>query len=106
MTKLNFLNKESEAFKAVRKIVNKYDPLGILSANADIEEDDEYDSEVVEIINRCWYLDEDKTELAYKAIKSVFEYWFWDGCCKGAELMDVAVEIVDVLKRLRRELIK
>lgn len=95
------INKESEIFKAVRKVVNKHDILGILSANTDIEEDDEYDPEVIEIINRCWYLDE--VENVYEALKSIFEYWFWDGCCKGVELMDMAAEVMNVLKKFRKE---
>lgn len=93
-------DKKSEIFRAVRKVVNKHDILNILSANTDIEEDDEYDAEVIEIINRCWYLDE--VESVYEALKSVFEYWFWEGCCSEGELMDMAAEIIDVIKRFKK----
>lgn len=93
-------DKKSEIFRAVRKVVNKRDILNILSANTDIEEDDEYDAEVIEIINRCWYLDE--VESVYEALKSVFEYWFWEGCCSEGELMDMAAEIIDVIKRFKK----
>jgi len=94
-------DKKSEIFRAVRKVVNKHDILNILSANTDIEEDDEYDAEVIEIINRCWYLDE--VESVYEALKSIFEYWFWERCCSKDALMSLAVDVRGVLKEFRRE---
>lgn len=94
-------DKESEIFRAVRKVVNQHDILNILNTNTNIEEDDEYDAEVIEIINRCWYLDE--VESIYEALKSVFEYWFWDNCCSRDTLMSLAVDVMSVLKELRKE---
>jgi len=98
---LNMFDKGSEVFRAVRKVVNKHDILNILSANTDIEEDDEYDAEVIEIINRCWYLEE--VESIYEALRSIFEYWFWDGCCSEDALMSLAVDVMGVLKEFRKE---
>lgn len=55
--------------KRLKKIVNKYDVLGISGISPD-----EYDFEIVDIINRCWF--EDDSKIIFERLKEIFDFWF------------------------------
>lgn len=65
----DYINKDSNIYKEVKKIVDKYDVMGIANMSPD-----EYDLEIVDIINRCWF--EDDSKIIFERLKEIFDFWF------------------------------
>ena len=66
----DWVNKESLLYKKTKEVVNKNDPMELM----EICPDDEYEPEIIDILNRCSYLiniNEIKKELY-----EIFVYWY------------------------------
>lgn len=66
-------NKDCFLFQEMRKILNKHDIMHIAYV------DDEYDPEIIDIINRCAFI---RSEILMRdCIANIFVYWFDEDYC-------------------------
>lgn len=78
-------NKDCFLFQEMRKILNKHDVMQIAYVN------DEYDPEIIDIINRCECI---RSEVEVRdCIANIFLYWFGGNYC----------EMYDKCKELSKE---
>lgn len=66
-----WINREDKLFQIIKEVVNKYDPMNLIAIGCT---EDEYESEVIDILNRCHYL-YDTNELIQR-VRDIFEFWF------------------------------
>lgn len=86
----------SEFFLAVRSVVNREDPVGLLDMGAP---EDEYDIEVKDLIRRTKLNKLDHTVTA-KQVRVIFLYWFEDS---GEMSSDMAERIAEGVNQARAE---
>ena len=95
MDKENWFNAEDELFLKVRDIINKYD-LELFIAFQMPE--NEYDSEVIEILNKCRYVyvpDMDEEKYMIDELKEIFHYWFGSNFT-DENLKEMAEELIEL----------
>ena len=66
----DWINEESLLYKKVKEVVNKNDLMGLMRMCPD----DEYESEIVDILNRCSYLK--NINQIKEGLYEIFVYWF------------------------------
>jgi hypothetical protein len=91
----DYINKNSDIYKEVKKIVDKYDLLGISRISSD-----EYDSEIVDIINRCWF--EKDSNVLFNTLKEIFNFWF-DGGYDEKKLLSMSEELNQLFRIFRNK---
>ena len=94
MNKENWFNAKDELFLKVRDIVNKYDLEMLLIYTPE----NEYDSEVIEILNKCRYVyvpDMDEEKYMIDELKEIFRYWFGSNFT-DENLKEMAKELIEL----------
>jgi hypothetical protein len=69
-TMKSWVNRNNELYIRVKDIVNKYDPINLLKCGAP---EDEYEPEVIDILNRCHFL---RKEIILEEVEQIFIHWF------------------------------
>jgi hypothetical protein len=68
---ITWINHEDKLFLKIKEVVNKYDIMHLLMLGSP---EDEYEPEIVDIINRCQHIYNPKK--IGITIRDIFEFWF------------------------------
>jgi aldehyde:ferredoxin oxidoreductase len=95
MDKEKWFNAKDELFLKVRDIVNKYDLEMLLIYTPEYE----YDSEVIEILDKCRYVDasdmDNEIKYMIDELKEIFHYWFGSNFT-DENLKEMAKELIEL----------
>ncbi|QUH19961.1 hypothetical protein [Alkaliphilus sp. B6464] len=90
----NWINTEADIFIKAKEIVNKYDVADLLTSAPE----DEYESEIVDILNRCWHITD--VNVMSDKLEGIFDYWFTKNAYDDRKIPNLAKDLTNLFNNI------